>query len=124
MSSISQFFDTLGTDALNAVSSFAEGVENEAKTIWTNVEPTIAADLKTVASQLMPVALNLVAGFATAAFNQWTGGQKAAAVDVALVANAKAQGLNLLMQDAGMIRQLAYRSVGMAAPKANPTAGA
>jgi DNA-binding phage protein len=109
---MSDFFATLETDALNVWQT----IKTDVAGIVANVEPAIAADLKTVMSQLMPVALNLVTGFAAAAFNQWTGGQKASAVDAALVATAKAQGLSLLSRDAGMVRQIAYRAVGMAAP--------
>ncbi len=112
---MSNFWDTIETAALNVWQT----IKTDAETVYKNVEPTIAADLKTVFDQLMPVALNLVAGFATAQFNQWSGGQKASAVDIALIATAKAQGLSLLAQDAGMVRQVAYRAVGMAAP--NPT---
>ena len=103
---------TLETDALNVWGT----IETDAKKIWDNLEPTIAADLKTVINQLMPVALNLVVGFAQAAFSQWTGGQKAAAVDTALVATAKGQSINLLSQDASMVRQLAYRALGSNPP--------
>ena len=109
---MSSFWDSLKTAALNVWQT----IKSDAETVYKNVEPAVAADLQTIIGQLMPVAMQLVTGFASAQFNQWTGGQKAAAVDTALIATAKAQSLNLLSQDAGMIRQLAYRAIGSAAP--------
>ena len=106
------FWDNIKTAALNVWQT----IKGTATEVYDRVEPQVAADLKTVFDQLFPVALDLVAAFATSAFDHLTGAQKGAIVDASLIATAKAQSLTLLEADAPMLRQLAYRAVGVTAP--------
>lgn len=113
------FWETLKTAGLNiwqAIKAEGEVILGDAEVIAKNIGAEIAKDVPIVAQQLLPIAGNLVAAFATAAFDHWTGADKAAAVDTSLLATAKSQGLSLLKEDAAMIRQLAYRMLGVTAP--------
>lgn len=106
------FWDNLKTDAMN----FWQTVEGDAVTIGKNLAAVVKADVPIILKQLEPICYNLVAGFAAAEFSQLTGGQKAAAVDTALLATAKAQSLALLPQDAAMLRQQVVNVLGLTAP--------
>lgn len=114
MTTLSQFWETLKTDALNLWQTVKADVTAEA----VKFEPIVEADLVLVLSQLKTVALNTIMALATAEFQNLTGTQKNTITVNTIVQSAVASGKTIALQDAQLLAQQSYNALATAVSSA------